>query len=332
MTRQVDSQIPYVYILGASHSGSTLLTLLLNTHRDVGTIGQTAPGGMGDPETYRCSCQALIRHCPFWKQITREIAEDHPGFGVGGFGTTFDKASNSLVRRVLRAEHRGPLLEACRDIVLRLSPSWRRQFDRTSANCVALARAVLRTKGARVFLDSSKVAHHLKFLLRIPSLYIRVIHLVRDGRAVSLTYMDQATFADSADPELRLGGRGRGVSSPPAGLPMERAADEWRRCIRSAEFLLRRLPRDRWIQVHYEELCRQPRATVARICEFIGLDSRSIAADFRAVEHHIVGNGMRLDSASEVRLDERWRAVLTEDDLHVFQAVAGNLNRRYGYV
>jgi hypothetical protein len=49
------------------------------------------------------------------------------------------------------------------------------------------------------------------------------------------------------------------------------------------------------------------------------------------VKHHVVGNGMRLDSAPMVHLDERWKTALNEEQLRVFDSVAGELNRRYGY-
>jgi len=35
---------------------------------------------------------------------------------------------------------------------------------------------------------------------------------------------------------------------------------------------------------------------------------------------------------SQICLDERWRSVLTEDDLRVFDSIAGDLNHRYGYL
>ena len=39
-------------------------------------------------------------------------------------------------------------------------------------------------------------------------------------------------------------------------------------------------------------------------------------------EHHVVGNGMRLDTTSQVSLDERWRLVLTEEELEIFDREA----------
>jgi hypothetical protein len=45
----------------------------------------------------------------------------------------------------------------------------------------------------------------------------------------------------------------------------------------------------------------------------------------------VLGNGMRLDTTSAVRLDDRWRQALDADALRAFDAVAGDLNRRLGY-
>jgi hypothetical protein len=42
-----------------------------------------------------------------------------------------------------------------------------------------------------VLVDSSKVGIRLKYLLRIPEIDIRVIRVIRDGRAVALTYTDR---------------------------------------------------------------------------------------------------------------------------------------------
>src|SRR6185503_10428638 len=107
--------------------------------------------------------------------------------------------------------------------------------------------------------DSSKVALRLKYLLRIPSLDIKVIRCTRDGRAVSLTYMDDWAFADSADPSLRGGGTGE--KRPSVRRNMMEAANEWKRSNEAADCLLAQLPRDQWMEVRYEDLCANPRET-----------------------------------------------------------------------
>ena len=62
------------YILAASHSGSTLLAMLLASHPDVCTTGELKAQSLGDPDKYRCSCGALIRQCEFWNDIAARMA------------------------------------------------------------------------------------------------------------------------------------------------------------------------------------------------------------------------------------------------------------------
>ena len=68
-----------------------------------------------------------------------------------------------------------------------------------------------------------------------------------------------------------------------------------------------------------------------RLLTFLDLDPDKVVLDFRSRQQHVIGNGMRLDTTSTIRLDERWKTHLTPDDLAVFDTVAGDLNRRLGY-
>lgn len=325
----VRPSIDYVYILGASHSGSTLLSMLLNAHPDITTIGETAPGRMGDVDTYRCSCGQLIQECSFWANVAGRMRDRHPEFGLDNFGTKFEFPANRLINRILHFEHRGGILEFLRDAVLRLSPGWQKARREIAARCYDLATAVLAESGGRILVDSSKLAHRLKFLLRIPEFNLKVIHLVRDGRAVALTYMKQDEFADSREPALRRGGRGMRAAATADSLPMRKAAQEWRRCLQAAEHVLAGLDRSQWIQVRYEELCNDTEGVLRRIHDFLGTDDARTVGCFRDVAHHVIGNGMRLDGTARISLDERWKSVLTEHELATFDCAAGDMNRRY---
>jgi hypothetical protein len=112
---------------------------------------------------------------------------------------------------------------------------------------------------------------------------------------------------------------------------MAEAAREWRRSNEAADCLIKTLPPGQWMRVSYEEGCQNPREALMRICLFLGLGPARINLDFRSRQQHVIGNGMRMDSASEIRADERWRSVLSGDDLSVFNDVAGTLNRQLGY-
>jgi hypothetical protein len=318
------------YLLAASHSGSTLLAMLLGAQPGACTAGELKATHMGDAASYRCSCRDKIRDCLFWKQVGKAMASrGFPGFDITTAGTSIFETESPYVRRLLAPLYRGGALEMLRDLALSFSPTWRARLADSNGRNLALIEALLEVTGARVVIDSSKMALRLKYLMQIPNLDLKVIRVIRDGRAVSLTYMDDWNFADSADPALRGGGSGK--LRPSVRETMAEAANEWKRSNESSDALTARIPASQWTKVRYEELCADPAATLKRLATFLDLDPNQVTLDFHAVTQHVIGNGMRMDATSAIKLDERWKMHLSEDDLRVFDEVAGNLNRSYGY-
>ncbi len=319
------------YILAASHSGSTLLSMLLGSHPQIATIGEMSlsPRSMGDLDRYRCSCGQLIRQCRFWRGVQEGMAQRGFSFDLAEAQTDYRSVRSRYAQRLLAPLYRGTVLESCRDLALGLSSTWRRQLAEIHKRNAALASTIAEVAGAQVVVDSSKAGLRLKYLLRNPGLEVKVIRLVRDGRAVALTYMDPARFADAKDPTRRAGGMGGDRKNEQ--LSMAQAAHEWRRSLEEAEHLLRTIEPSQWIEVRYEDYCRHPDAVLRRLQQFLGVEPCGRPNEFRSVEHHVVGNGMRLDNTSEIRFDERWREMLTEAYLQTFNEVAGAVNSRYGY-
>ncbi len=312
------------YVLAASHSGSTLLAMLLGSHRDACTVGELKATSLGDVQTYCCSCGALIKTCPFWRQVSEGMGRRGIDFDITRAGTDIRSGASKYTARLLRPLHRGPLLEWARDAALAVSPTWRRGLPQIQRVNAALVETISEINGKRVIVDSSKIGIRLKYLLRNRSLDVRVIRLIRDGRGVALTYMDAPTYAGTKVPDQRMTSRVR-------ALPFEQAANQWKRANEEADHLLDHMDSDRWMQVRYEDYCRDPEAVIGAAHTFLGLDPKEAVRDFRAGEHHIVGNAMRFDTTSEVTLDERWRDVLSSEQVSTFDRVAGALNRRYGY-
>lgn len=318
-----------VYILASSHSGSTLLAMLLGSHPEICTAGELKATSLGDPDHYRCSCRELIRQCPFWAEVRSAMARRGFDFDVTRAGTDVRSSGSPYVRRLLRPLHRGPLLEKTRDAALWLSPGWRRDLSRIQARNLALVESLLEVTGARMVVDSSKVGIRLKYLLRIPELDVKVVRIIRDGRAVSVTYSRPHELADARDPSMRRGGNGDRWSE--AARCIREGARQWRRSNEEAEQIVKCLPRNSWMQVRYEDLCSDIDGVLERLFEFLEVDPRKRVADFRAKSAHVIGNGMRFDQNSQIRLDERWRATVGLHELSEFHAVAGALNFQYGY-
>lgn len=326
MTRR----IPLVYLLAASHSGSTLLAMLLGAHPEICSVGELKLTSLGDIRHYRCGCGELITGCPFWSAVAARLRAEGVAFELGAASTDYAAGASARARRLLSPLHRSRPLEWVRDAALALTPGWRAHLAERQASNAALAAAVLDLSGRRVIVDSSKIGIRLKFLLRNPRFDIKVVRLTRDGRAVSLTYMDPFAFADAKRPELRGGGHGGHRDAE--RLPMDRAAREWRRANEEADAICRTLAPSQVARVRYEDLCASPDATLARLFDFIGVEPLDRGQLLAAPQQrHVVGNGMRLDWDGSVRLDERWRGVLDASALAEFDKVAGPLNRRLGY-
>ena len=317
-----------VYLLAASHSGSTLAAMLLNAHPQICTAGELKATSLGDAELYRCSCRALIGECRFWGEVAAEMRRAGFEYDVRDARNHLQDVPSRYAARLLRPLHRSEGGERLRDLMLGVSPTWRSWLPHWSARNRALVRAVARVAGVDVVADSSKIGLRLKYLRQIPGLHIKVIHLVRDGRAVALTYMDPSAFADAADPKLRGGGSGREAHNR---LSMTEAAREWLRSNEEAQEVLNTIPAGDQIRIAYEDLCADTASTLAQVHGFLKLPENDAYRDFRAAEHHVVGNGMRLDDTSEVELDDRWRSNLSQTDLREFERVAGALNRSFGY-
>lgn len=319
------------YLLAASHSGSTLLAMLLGVQPGACTAGELKATSLGDPDQYRCSCRERIRGCAFWQEVGKAMASrGYSEFDITSAGTSIFETQSPYVRRLLAPLYRHGALEALRDLALAFSPAWRASLADSNDRNLALIESLLEVTGSKVVIDSSKSALRLKYLLRISDLDLKVVRVIRDGRAVALTYTDEWNFADSKDPEMRSGGTG--TRRPPQRRSMPEAASSWKRSNESCDALTTLLPASQRTEVRYEELCADPAATLNRLAAFLDLDPKRTRLDFRAVTQHVIGNGMRMDSTSEIHLDERWKSHLSDDDLRVFDKIAGTLNRSYGYV
>ena len=317
-----------VYIQAASHSGSTLTAMLLNAHPELVSIGELKATNIGDSSVYRCSCQEFLNDCKFWKKIADAMHRAGADFELGASNTSLRDINSGYVQRLLRPLHRGPFVEILRDLGLRISPTWRRGLSCWSKQNQALVNSVLSVSGARHIVDSSKIGIRLKYLIASGLFDIKVVRVVRDGRAVALTYMDPGGFADARREENRGGGSGSGHHK---ALSMQAAAHEWRRSNEEAESTARTLDDSTLMSIRYEQLCRDPDAVLRQLHRFIGVDHDDAYRRFKSQPHHVIGNGMRLDGSSDIVLDDRWKDVLGRTDLEKFDEIAGDLNRRYGF-
>lgn len=317
-----------IYLAAASHSGSTMTAMLLGAHPDLCSVGELKAVHLGNKEHYLCSCKTLVSECAFWRGVSDKMAQRGQDFSISTAGMDIRTEATPYMLKLLKPLVRTPFLELIRDCLLSLSPTWRKQLPILQKRNADYVCAIAEQAGVEAVVDSSKVGIRLKYLLKNKDLNIKVIWVVRDGRGVSLAYKNPSEYADAKNPKLRGGGTGE---TQERGRSIEVGAHEWVRCNQETEAVLATMAKEKWTQVHYEDICNNTNQTLDSLFEFIGVDPTKKRLDFKTVEHHVVGNGMRLDDSEVIKLDDRWKEQLNEADLKHFYGVAGEYHNSLGY-
>ena len=278
-----------IYIVGSGHCGSTLLNLLLNAHDDV----------IGLSEVYK------INRC------IRNPSES--GYLIGNGRVALDK--NDFWQRVLARYERDfgesavKLQLKCPSKptalvrwVVRGAEKWGRRNE-------MLFSSVAREARVGVLVDASKQWQRLLLLRRHTELDIRVIHLVRDGRAVAYSHYRK-------------------------GRSLAWGIGAWRRRVMGTLIARPFFSRSQWMTLRYEDLCRSPEGALRQVCAHAGIEfDPHMLERWRDVDHNgISGNRMRRKrNDTSIELDEVWRSRLSTADFRRFALRAAWLNRIYGY-
>ncbi|HEY7505357.1 MAG TPA: sulfotransferase [Gemmatimonadales bacterium] len=307
----IRTPIRYVCLPGCRFTGSTLLGSLLNEHPDCASIGAaTGLIRQTDLATYRCSCGELFRECPFWIEIARRTGE--LGHRVNVFETNFwnthfrlsrNRVANALLVRSLRWSS----LNRARDTAVALVPGARAAIAATAWNTWSLATAVLEKTGKSVFVDTARDHQRPKHLGGFPTFDVRVVHLVRDPRGNSASIMKHT------------------------GVDVATAARQWAHANVEAARIQRYLPQDRWMSLHYEDLCADPAGVLDRIAAFLGVRQGMMQRGLGTGTSHVIGNRARMRGLGEIREDRGWQTRLGAADLATIARIAGPTSRNLGY-
>lgn len=291
-----------IYIVSPSYSGSTLLTFLMANHSEISTVGELKATSMGDVSEYKCSCGEKILECGFWNKLKAGLHARGIPFSEDNFGTHFGSAGG-FSNKLLSSRVRNSLMEAARMLLLRSGVVG--GFNDILRKNKLLVDAVCELQGGSVFLDGSKDCNRLMYFVRSGLWDVKVVNLVREERGQLCSLMSREKTS------------------------MTQAIDSLIQTRQEQKRTLSYLHSDQYINVNYNELCRNTLSELNRIYEFVGI-AKVDDAGLSKNNHHILGNSMRLSNVEEIRVDERWKELLTEDDLRIYAPFAGKINSILG--
>lgn len=318
MTRERDpagasrDRVRVLYIAGAGRSGSTLLECILGELPGVVPAGEvTHLWQRGLVDNQLCGCGTPLRECRFWGEVRRTALRGLTDDDVRDLAAL--RASLCRLRNVPRFAWRA----------LR-SRRFRARLDRYAGALEAIYRGVRDVSGARVIVDSSKYPVEALLLRAMPGVDLSVVHLVRDSNAVAHAWQKWKVRPDVHWTREYM-----------ARYPFLKSALAWN-AFNLMIGALRRLGVP-YRLLRYEDLVREPRASILRIAEL--LDGEPPALDFirdgqvvLGANHTASGNPSRFRrGAVELRADVEWQEQVPRLQRALVTLVTFPLRRSYGY-
>ena len=264
----------------------------------------------GYEEDVLCSCGAPLRQCEFWRDVV-----------LSAYGELSDDGISELVKIEDRVARRRNALRirfsALRDAEFRQGA--REYFG----SLRRMYRAVAERGASNLIVDASKEPSQA-YLLREAGFEVKVLHLIRDPRAVVYSRQRKKRKLENSEGETYM---------PIQSTLM--ASVKWA----GVNILSERLRANGfpYLRVRYEDLVEDPEGITRAILAFAGLPFDELSyirgKSIHVQASHIpLGNpGKFVRGGVEVRGDFRWRSGLSWHKQMLVQLITWFLVSRYGY-
>ncbi|RLB38678.1 MAG: hypothetical protein DRH12_12535 [Deltaproteobacteria bacterium] len=311
------SKIPVIYILGYGRSGSTLLDGLLGSIRGCVSCGEII-GLWRDVNQANslCSCGQKLENCQFWGQIVKSVLAKNGG------RLPASKAEDIL--SLISMKRIVPIFFS-----RTRSQGFSKAINRFKATTAKLYYHIRDLSGARVIIDSSKHPAYAKLLCEVESLDVRIIHLVRDSRAVVYSNIRRRLVPNMGYTAVQNPFRtiaGWSIHNLLANIQQRENKGYFQR-------------------IRYEDLSRSPRPMLVKVMKDAGLYNelgltpghalpffRDANTACLQLGHVVSGNAFRFVSGDvTVQPDTTWNAELNLAYKLIASILTAPLLKQYGY-
>lgn len=302
-----DNRVTVIYIAGLGRSGSTLLAELLSRRSgflSVGELPKIWHHGWRDDW-----CSADGHHfstSPVWRNVLQRLRDLDPDFSE-------EKALKVCDR--MRERRNWIPLQFFLGLTDARSPAYRHQFD-------LLYRALSEVTHSSVVVDSGKLPYHAALMARSNSVRLKVVHLVRDPRAVAYSKQRQKFNLNA--------GSHRGAEMRREHALRVSMRWVWHNilvrlvCLRCRNTLF----------VRYEDLVQEPQQTLEKISTALGLEIRD-GTGFESKRANCIaftGNPSRFGSdAGKIKPDLEWTSKLPLPQAALISLLTAPVRLWFGY-
>jgi len=293
--------------------------MLLGGHAGIASLGEFSFLGKAIALNQQCSCGLSMSECAAWDGIVRSVIRrtgmnlrNHP-YALRQWDTrakVLVDARQQTKAYVVSAQARALLCDA--RYRGRPGSAWRvplaPSLRKGVANSMLLYDLILEEWRKLTVVDSSKNIHKALSVYEADPHNTRVILLTRDGRGVYW-------------------------SGRRSGFGREESARVWTRYYQRALPLLQATVREEHVtRIRYEDMVENTTDTLRGLCRFLDLEFEPGMNDLATpVRHLFNGNDTRMAPRREIKLDDRWRREMPEDELAYFHRKEAGLNSTLGY-
>lgn len=291
------------YITSSSYSGSTLLTFILNSHPEIGTISEyDEMDSIKDNPSFMCSCGEQLRKCEFFLDVKAKITADGIDFELDDMNLMFNPVHNEIINRYLTQKLpllQSSRLESIRDKLLQLVPTYKNYIDKISSRNDSFMKAVTSIQSASVFLDANKNPYRIKMLSK--SYNVTPVYLYKNGIAGAYSFHKK---------DLYMGKKGN----------FKKSCEKWFIEQITINRVLNDLNLPGRLDLSYSELCGNVNQSANKIFNTLGLAEHDVS-NFNQSEHHIIGNAMRVTGLDKIKETTDWKDNLTEKNINDYREV-----------
>jgi Sulfotransferase domain len=289
-------------------SGATLFTILLDAHNQIVSNGESLPFNSSDDKSYDCSCGKYLDECEFYQTAARHMRTPHTaGWDREVFVQVPTFSTKPLVRFLLSS----PRTESgLRNYVIETVPHYRRIRERFLEAQIQFFTNATKLTGTSLYMDGTKSIRRAQLFARDDRCEMKVIHIVRDGRAFCYSYLKHTDLTQN---------------------DIAKAAKQWLYYIRQVDKFTQTFPFIPLLEVRYEDLCRSTTTVMKTVTQFLEVPYEEFKIT-NMKDKHILGNRMRRTFKGEIVEDTSWKEKLSSKIQTEITAIIRHELERFGYL